>query len=290
MTTIFLNLLYRLKCAKIDVSFFLFLARQKCHFIFALFLTGESITKASCCNGSNLYPGVIRDVIVFLLENKYISTDFRPLVRRHKRAFPIPSVYTQEERKIIEGYPNTETAIGKRNKAMILLATRNGLREGNIIGLRLSDIDFSNDIMHLEQVKTHEAINPVLFPEVKAALRDYVENARPNTELDYVFITTVAPYTQMASGAVYNVISAAIIESGIEPNGRKLGPHGMRSSLTSSGINNGMTYEEMRIVNGHRDANAIKHYARLDDVNLRKCSLDVSDSSGSFKLFLQGGA
>ena len=33
-----MNLLYRLKCAKIDVSFFLFLAHQKCHFIFALFL------------------------------------------------------------------------------------------------------------------------------------------------------------------------------------------------------------------------------------------------------------
>lgn len=251
-------------------------------------ITGEIITKASIMEDSIMYPATIRDVLKFMLEEKRIPYDLSPLVRKARRKRPIPSVYSKEELQAIKDAININTVIGKRNKAILLLAIHNGLRAGNIVGLRLSEVDFEHDLIHTVQVKTHEKINPCLLPDVKRALIDYIVNARPNTDSDYVFIRSRAPYTNMNPGDVYYIVKSAIKKAGVEPNGRKRGPHSMRSSLDSAGVNNGMTYAEMRIINGHTDANAIKHYARLDDVRLRECALEVHEPTGFFADFLKG--
>ena len=247
------------------------------------------ISMASIEWQSTTYPTTVRDVLSFLLENGHIRCDYSSVVRKVRSRQPIPSVFSKEERRKIENVPDPKTVKGKRDKAMILLATRNGLRSGNIVGLKLDEIDFANDIMHIrKQVKTGKPINPALLPEVKRALQDYIENARPNVDSEYVFIRANAPHTKIGIHCLYNVMHRAIVEAGVEINGRRTGPHAMRASLTSSGINNGMTYEEMRVVNGHSDENAIKHYARLDDSNLRKCALDVPKPTGLFEKLLCG--
>ena len=134
--------------------------------------------------------------------------------------------------------------------------------------------------MHIrKQVKTGKPINPALLPEVKRALQDYIENARPDVDSEYVFIRAKAPHTKIGGQCLYHVIHRAIVQAGAEINGRRTGPHAMRSSLTSSGINNGMTYEETRMVNGHSDENAIKH---------SKMRLGRSEATGLFEKFLCG--
>lgn len=147
------------------------------------------ISMASIAQQSTTYPKTVRDILSFLLENGHIRCDYSSVVRKVRSRQPIPSVFSKEERRKIESVPDPKTVKGKRDKAMILLATRNGLRAGNIVGLKLDEIDFSNDIMHIrKQVKTGKPINPALLPEVKRALQDYIENARPDVDSEYVFI------------------------------------------------------------------------------------------------------
>ena len=251
-------------------------------------ITGEDIVKVSVMNNTTLYPWVMRSVLKYLLELGVIHCDYSALTRKVRKPQPIPTVYTKDEIWKIEQSPNLTKHTGKRDRAMILLASRNGLRAGNIAGLKLTSIDFDNEIMHLEQVKTGEPINPVLLSDVKTAIVDYIENGRPPIDSDFVFLTNVAPYTPMHPGDVYNIISKAIQKSEIDINGRKRGPHALRASLNSAGVNNGITYEEMRVINGHKNPNAIKHYARLDDLRLRECALDVCDPTGFFSRFLNG--
>lgn len=267
--------------------FFSSLPKLGCHSIGEI--TSEIISKVSIMHTTSVYYTTLRDILSFLLEKGMITADYTPLVPKIHRGMPAPSVYTKEELHKIENMPDFSTSMGKRDRAMILLSTRNGFRAGNIAALKLEDIDYQNGIIHIDnQVKTRYPINSALLPDVKTAILDYINNGRPDTDSPYIFIKTSPPYDEVNSDIVYNVVSKYIRKSSIDPNGRKIGPHAMRSSLTSAGINNGMTYEEMRVIIGHKSAEAIKHYAKLDDTELRKCAMTVCKPSGLFSRFLDG--
>lgn len=266
--------------------FFTYLSELGCHDIKNL--NGEIVIKASLMKHSSHYTKVLKDILVFLSEAEIIQFNYSPFIQKIRRKQPIPSVYSREERKQIEATPDTNTILGKRDKAVILLATRNGLRPSDIVNLKISDIDFNDETIHIRQQKTHNNINPVLLPSVKDAIKDYIENGRPNVNCDNVFITCVTPYTKMCRRSVSSIIDRAMCKANVKRNGRIGGARGMRSSLNSSVINDGFTYEEVRIIDGHSSANAIQHYAVLDDVNLRKCALSVHAPTGFFAKFLAG--
>ena len=72
----------------------------------------------------------------------------------------------------------------------------------------------------------------------------------------------------------------SFIAAGIDTSGKKHGPHAFRSSMASSMVNDGGSYEIARRILGHSDPNVIKHYARTDIENLRLCSIDPPAPSG----------
>ena len=55
----------------------------------------------------------------------------------YTKPYVIPSVYSVEEIRAIEETIDTGTIIGKRDYAMILLASRMGMRSGDIARLRM---------------------------------------------------------------------------------------------------------------------------------------------------------
>ncbi len=55
-------------------------------------------------------------------------------------------------------------------------------------------------------------------------------------------------------------------------------------------VNDGINYDSVRKVLGHESGNAIKHYARVDAVTLRRCALESPTPTAAFKSFLEGGA
>ena len=71
----------------------------------------------------------------------------------------IPSYYTTEEIKVIENSVSRSSALGKRNYAMILLASRLGLRASDIMSLKFSDIDWDNDLIKLRIQKQVKPLN-----------------------------------------------------------------------------------------------------------------------------------
>src|SRR5699024_12830730 len=74
--------------------------------------------------------------------------------------------------------------------------------------------------------------------------------------------------------------------AGIDPDGRKQGPHAFRSSLASSMVNDNIPYEVVRKTLGHTDQNAIRSYARLDLEQDRKSTrLNSSHVSISYAVF-----
>ena len=122
----------------------------------------------------------------------------------------------------------------------------------------------------------------------KDALKRYLQEERSDYDSPYVFLRIVPPYSHISVQAITKIVRTAIAAAGIDPDGRKQGPHAFRSSLASSMVNDNIPYEVVRKTLGHTDQNAIRSYARLDLEQLRGYALPVMEATGTFAAFLEG--
>ena len=223
------------------------------------------------------------------LSNKAITkTDFSVIIPHYKRRNPIPTTYTPEEVLQIEGSIDDSSDIGKRNLAIVRLASRMGYRAGDIAKLKWSEIDFATGYISIIQEKTGAPLALRMPSDVMDALKSHASTCSCDHYSDYVFCQMVAPHDHISTAVIRHAVNDAIKASGIDYAGRKHGSHALRSSLASSMVNDGASYETVRRILGHSDPDIIKHYARADIDNLRKCSIIPPQPSGRFKDFLNG--
>lgn len=214
----------------------------------------------------------------FRYANKYglIEQDIScwiPTASRHK---PIPTVYTIEEIDKILSVIDRSTCIGKRNFCIILMAARLGMRACDIAGLTLSSINRTGSIIRITQQKTGVSVEYPLLYEISVALDDYLNNARPDTDIPNVFLAVPRPDTSaLSTQGIYAVVSGAIAQSGIDVHSRRRGANALRSSLASQLLDEGRNYSEIQLVLGHTSPDVARHYIRIEVERLRKCALEV---------------
>ena len=216
------------------------------------------------------------------------KSDYSTLIPSYRRPVDIPTTYSEEETLKFEGTINRNSNVGKRDYAMLLLATRLGMRSGDIAKLSLCELDFSHDAISIIQQKNGETLNLPMLSEVREALTDYINNARPRVASTLVFLRHKAPYQGITTSVLRYATSKYFGLANIDISGKKHGPHTFRASLASSMVNDDVPYEAVRAILGHSDPSAVKHYARLDIEKLRDCAIEVPKPAGSFKAFLDG--
>lgn len=230
--------------------------------------------------------GEVRLFLKYLALEEKLDTDYSTLVPHYSKPYVIPSVYSIDEVKRIENSVDTTTIQGKRDYAIILLASRMGLRSGDIVRLKIEDIKGKDEINIIQQ-KTGKTLHLPIIEEVSVAIEDYL-SVRPLSVAKEIFINVYAPYNPISTGTIRNLLRKYIAAADIDVGNRKKGPHALRSSLASSMVNDNISYETVRKVLGHSSNNAIKHYARIDVENLRQYCLEPPKVSGNFKAFLKG--
>lgn len=236
-------------------------------------------------NNHSLWPE-IKVFLRYLNEFESVKCDYSTLIPHYSKPYVIPSVYSIDEIRKIEEAIDTSTVIGKRDYAMILLASRMGLRSGDIVNLRIEDV-LNRTELNIVQRKTGNTLHLPLIPEVKMAINDYL-SVRPSSQTNLVFVNVYAPNKPVTTATIRTALRGYISLAGIDAGKRKKGPHALRSSLASSMVNDEISYETVRKVLGHCSSNAIKHYARIDIEKLRRYSLIPPPPTDRFRRFLYG--
>ena len=237
-------------------------------------------------NKDNYY--IIRQFLRFLADKGITETDLSGIVPHHRRRKPLPTVYAPEEIDRIEAVVDTRTDTGKRNLAIIRLATRMGFRSGDIAKLKLTEIDFNVGYINIIQEKTGIPISLQMPSDVSNALMVHIENDVRSSVDGYVFHCMVAPYGHISTSIIRHAVNDSFVKAKINTVGKKHGPHAFRSSLASSMVNEGSPYEVVRRILGHSDPDVIKHYAKVDIENLRMCSIDPPAATGRFGSYISG--
>jgi integrase/recombinase XerD len=174
--------------------------------------------------------------------------------------------------KVLEATRADHSAIGRRDHAILTLLATYGLRAGEVIGLRLEDIDWKNDILRVRRGKSGAYAELPLLPHPGNAILAYLRHGRPKTGARQVFVRTVAPYSELA--ALTTQIRERLAVVGATSPGRR-GPHAFRHARAASLLRRGVTIKEIGDVLGHRSTESTAAYLRLAVDDLRTVALDM---------------
>ena len=233
----------------------------------------------------------LRVLFRFWKEEHVTDSRFDDLFDTYKthRRERIPSYFSAEEVARIEQSVSRSSASGKRDYAMLLLASRLGLRASDIAGLQFSNIDWDKNTITLTMYKTNKVIELPLLTDVGNALIGYLRHGRHKSSLQSVFISARAPYVAATSQMVCSAINQIILRSGVDTSGKHHGPHALRHSLASAMLDGGTMMPVISESLGHRSTQTTLTYLKIDIRSLLKCALPVPDVSDSFYM-QRGGA
>jgi len=183
------------------------------------------------------------------------------VARRHLAPLPRYASAATIER-IIASCEAAATPVRLRDRAIILLLARLGLRAGDIRRLRLDDIDWSNALIYVHG-KGRRAASLPLPQDAGDAVLAYIEHGRPIAAQEYLFLRVLAPHTPLASSAeIAGIVSRVLARGGI--TGVPTGAHMFRHSLATAMLRAGASLESVGTVLRHRSPGTTAIYAKVD--------------------------
>lgn len=188
-----------------------------------------------------------------------------PVIRRHLSA--LPRYLRAEQVDLVLATCDTSTAIGLRDRMVLLLLARLGLRGGDVLDLRLQDIDCAAGTLRLGGKGRREVRLP-LTQELGDALVAYLERGRPRAPFDHLFLRATPPVGPWAgSNTVSELVARHILRADISSRSR--GAHVLRHSAATEMLRQGASLDEIGAVLRHRSRDTTAIYAKVD-VNLLK--------------------
>jgi integrase/recombinase XerD len=173
--------------------------------------------------------------------------------------------------KLVLEHCNRQTAIGRRDYAILLLLARLGLRSGEIAALSLEDIDWKNGVFSVVGKGGCSSQLP-LPADVGNAIAAYLKDGRPRLSRSRrVFLRARAPAVGFTSMAVRDVVKRALDRAGID-SPRK-GAHQFRHALATGMLNRGASLSEIGQLLRHQNPDTTRIYAKVDLVSLRALAM-----------------
>jgi integrase/recombinase XerD len=179
---------------------------------------------------------------------------------------PVPYFLDEKEIKQIIAACDGQKRL--RDRAVILLLARLGLRGGEVANLEFSQIDWANGRIAIVGGKSRRAEWLPLPQEVGEALLAYLNRARPRLATPRVFVTAQNPMRPMTRFAVTCLVQAALERAGIKSARR--GSHILRHSAATAMLRHGISLAGVGAVLRHRCLSTTMQYAKVDFALLRE--------------------
>jgi len=191
----------------------------------------------------------------FLIEQDVISGSVlkRPIKLKLPELLP-RAMNPADVRKLLSVIDQT------RDRALILLLLRTGMRIGEALGLRINDLDMRDRKVHLFQGEKN-SMGRVLYlsDDVLFALKLWLRQRDQNK--DFIF------YGQGNKPICYSTGRSRFVKyiqkAGLEEKGYTV--HCLRHTFASELLNAGMRLEVLQQLMGHQDIEVTRRYARLTD-------------------------
>ena len=154
-----------------------------------------------------------------------------------------------------------DDAQGRRDRAVLLLLARLGLRASEVAQLKFADIDWRNGCITVCGKARRQESLP-LPQEVGNAILLYLNQGRPPLRVPEIFTSVLAPIRPLTRAAVTQIVRSALCRAGIKAPVN--GAHVLRHSAATSMLRNGALLASVGAVLRHRSPMTTAHYAKVD--------------------------
>jgi integrase/recombinase XerD len=213
----------------------------------------------------------LRMFLRFLIAEGKCSADLYAAIPglAHWRLSTLPQYLQEEEVERIISSCDPNSPVGRRDRAILLLLARLGLRAGDIVQLHLGDIDWENAVIHVSGKGRCEVGLP-LSQEVGWALVAYLQDGRPQTDSDDFFLRSRAPFRAFASHSAVSVIVAQAMRRAGVACQRRGAAHVLRHSVATTMLRQGASLQDIADILRHRSIETTQIYAKVDVTALRQ--------------------
>jgi integrase/recombinase XerD len=229
------------------------------------------LQKARTCSPKRVadLASVLRSFFRFLFARGETPVDLSTavLTARRTRFASVPRYLPAADVEKLLDSCDQNTPRGRRDRAILLLLARLGLRAGEVAALELDDIRWrSGEIVVRGKGNIIDRLP--LLPEVGKALALYVIEDRPKSSSRRLFFRLCAPIRGLAGrGAISTVVRSALERADLHPPIR--GAHILRHSLGTRMIRAGASIAEIGEVLRHHSSGTTEIYAKVDFEGLR---------------------
>jgi len=158
---------------------------------------------------------------------------------------------------------------GIRDRSILLLIARLGLRAGDVRAMCLDDVAWGEGTLRVRGKGRREVRLP-LPQDAGEAMLAYIEHGRPRVRDERIFLRSSAPYRPFkTSGSISDVVRLALERAGIT-DAPSRGANLLRHSAATDMLRAGATLDAIGAVLRHRSADTTAHYAKVDISMLRE--------------------
>ena len=190
----------------------------------------------------------------FLIEQDIIDES----ILRRKIKLRVPNFLPRaiapgDVRKILAAIKET------RDRALVLVLLRTGMRIGELLGLKMRDLDVREKKIHIYEGEKN-CLGRVVYlsDDALMALRLWLKKRDKRKEYLFYGLRNNLCYT-----AAWNIFAKYLRETGLQHKGYTI--HSLRHTFASELLNAGMRLECLQLLLGHHDIEMTRRYARLTD-------------------------
>jgi integrase len=161
-----------------------------------------------------------------------------------------------------------EVVARRRDRAIVLLLARLGLRAGDVAQLRLDDVEWETGSLRVSGKSRYEVRLP-LPQDVGDAIAAYLA-CRPSTcQSDHMFLRNIAPFRPFRKGdGISSVVKRLMQRAGIMAPVK--GAHVLRHTAATEMLRHGVPLEKIGLVLRHRGIDTTAYYAKADVTLLKQ--------------------
>lgn len=217
----------------------------------------------------------LRDFITtmhFLMNEGYV--EFFPMKSIKVDDAPVET-YTDDELRVLLKKPNLRkcTFAEYRNWVITNLFFSTGIRQRSSLYLKVKDIDFDNQLLHVNVTKNRKPLIVPLSTTMTQILKEYLTHRQHKNDDEYLFCTSYG--SQMTKGNLYHNLYEYNKARGVE----RTGIHRYRHTFAKQWILNGGNVVSLSKILGHSSLDITQNYLNIlvSDVGKEVESLNLID-------------
>jgi site-specific recombinase XerD len=216
----------------------------------------------------------LRDFLAYLHRRGLVPVNLAGVVvtPRVYQGEQCPRFLTRAEIDAVLAVIDRQTSIGRRDYAMVLLLAVYGLRAIEVVHLRLDDLDWRRQLLHIRRRKAGNNTTYPLSVPVGEAILAYLRQGRPSSTRREVFLSMKAPFAPLTpGGGLTDQVRVHLAKAGIRVE--RSGTHSFRYSCAQRLFEEGVPLKTIGDYLGHRDTRTTQHYTMFTLDQLREVAL-----------------